>query len=297
MSAPLALLVTLAAVDGGARPPAPSLLPPVVSGKPVETPAAYRLRGVEGGGYEYDDARFRAKIARDGRVSFVDRRGSMVFSLLPIWPQPLPEGTPSVEGSVRQLLGKRRRGPPPPPRDPKAEPATTTAQGAPLDERERKWRAETAMIPVMVAKGTMDLTDEYLRLMGEDPYRREKARFLASTFDMRLQMAVKAEAQDLRTALGALPDRLAAIWGDRGQPAPARRRLICGLWSELSGKTGAEPNAEADPKATPPAARIIENFVRTHLPAGSPDAFTAQELGACGDGRGAHFAPYTAATP
>jgi hypothetical protein len=295
MGPSLGLLMMLAVADGGARERAPSLLPPVIAGKPAEAAPSYPLRSVQGGGYEYQDTRFKAKIARDGRVSFDDRHGSLVFSLLPIWPQPHPEGTSTLEGSVREMFGKRRRPAAPPPRNPKAEPPQVTARGAPPSEIDRKWNAETAPLSYGSVKGTMDLTDEYLRLMGEDPYRREKARFLAATFDMRVGMAARAEAQDLRQALFALPDRLTAIWRDRAQPAPARRRIICALWTELGrdGQKDGKSGNDGKDKAVD-AARVIETFVRTHLPAGSPDAYTPQELSACSAG-GPRFSPY--ATP
>ncbi len=309
MTSALALLVALAAADAGARasPPSstlvPPLLAPVVAGKPAGASPSYQLRGVVGGGYEYDEARFRAAIARDGRVSFTDRHGSVSFpSFLPFLPQPHPEGTRTLEGSVRELFGKKR-GKGPPPRDPRAAPPMVTAAGAPPTEQERKWRTENPVIPAVMVSGTMDLTDEYLRLMGEDPYRREKARFLAATFDLRLQMAVRAQAVDLRDALTALPDRLAAIWADTTQPAPARRRLICALWTELhrpvaaakgQDKASSAERADGPAKAekAAQAAQIIETFVRTRLPAGGPDAYTAQELAACNDGTRARFAPY-----
>jgi hypothetical protein len=135
----------------------------------------------------------------------------------------------------------------------------------------------------MVSGTTLDLTDEYYRLMGEDPYRREKARFLAATFDVRLAMAARAEAADLRSATADLPGRLAKIWADRSQPPAARRRIICALWSEL----------RRDGKGTA-AADVITTFVRTRLAAGTLHAYAPAELAACSDGQapGVKFAPY-----
>jgi hypothetical protein len=294
----LALVVALAGADGGvpARPggdakvptpgPAarpPSLLAPIVAGK-REQPVRYDLRPVPGGGYQFDDPRFSAAVARDGRVTFSDHHVGKNWKLLPFMLEPHPPGTQTLEGSVRKLLGEKQRPRPPSPDDlppPKHDPVAKLE--VPASENDRKWAAEHPVLPVMLAGTTLDLTDEYYRLMGEDPYRREKARFLAATFDVRLAMAARAEAADLRSATAALPDRLAQIWGDRSQPPAARRRVICALWVELrrDGK-GSE------------AGDIITMFVRTRLPAGSGDAYSPAELNACCEGQpaGAKFTPY-----
>ena len=47
--------------------------------------------------------------------------------------------------------------------------------------------------------GRFDLTDELTRFSGKDPNRQQKAMFLASTRDRRIQMAVKTHAANIRT--------------------------------------------------------------------------------------------------
>jgi hypothetical protein len=293
-AAALALGLGLAVADAGApvrgQPAAnapatntPSLLAPVIAGR-REQPVKYNLRPVAGGGYEFDDPRFSAQVARDGRVTFSDHHVSKNWKLLPVLPEPHPPGTKTLEGTVRGMLGQRQRPTEPGPNDlpaPKHEPVAPLEP--PASENDRKWAAEHPLVPVMISGATLDLTDEYYRLMGEDPYRREKARFLAATFDVRLAMAARAEAADLRAATAELPDRLAKIWADRAQPPAARRRIICALWGEM----------RRDGKGTP-AADAITTFVRTHLAAGTRDAYSPAELAACseGQGAGAKFAPY-----
>jgi hypothetical protein len=295
----LSLLLGLAGADGGvlappktasapaAAPPAsgpvraPSLLAPVIGGR-REQPVKYNLRPVPGGGYAFDDPRFSAQVARDGRVTFSDHHLSNNWKLLPVLPEPHPAGTKTLEGTVRKMLGERQRPSEPLPGEvpvPRHDPVAVPAP--PPSENDRKWAAEHPLLPVMLTGTTLDLTDEYYRLLGEDPYRREKARFLAATFDVRLAMAARAEAADLRAATAELPERLAKIWADRSQPPAARRRIICSLWVEM----------RRDGKATA-AAEAISTFVRTHLAAGTRDAYPPAELAACSEGQGVKFAPY-----
>jgi hypothetical protein len=288
-TAAAAMVIGLLAADGGpaAAPPArpaarpPSLLTPVIAGK-REQAVKYTLRPASGGGYEWDDPRFSAKVERDGRVSFSDHRLSKNWRYLPVMPEPHPPGTPTLERSVRKILGERQRPtePLPEPR-PKHEPVATPE--APQSERDRKYQAEYPMITLVMSTTTLDLTDEYYRWVGEDPYRREKARFLAATFDVRLAMAARAEAADLRTSISELPERLAQIWGDTSQPPAARRRIICALWTEL----------RRDGKGDE-AGKVITTFVRTKLAAGSKDAYPPAELNACAAGQASapRFAPY-----
>ena len=289
--AALALLLGTLAADGGvpvrSSRPSPPLLAPVIAGR-REQPVKYALRPLSGGRYGWDDPRFSAEVARDGRVSFSDHHLSKNWRLLPVMPEPHPPGTETLEGTVRKLLGERPRPsePLPPPPDPKHDPVAPLQ--APLSENDRKWQAEHPMVPVMLTGSTLDLTDEYYRLVGEDPYRREKARFLAATFDFRLALAARAEAVDLRAAIASLPERLGQIWADKSQPPAARRRIICALWSEL----------RRDGKGDE-AAAVVTKFVRTHLAAGTGDAYSTAELAACASGQagGARFAPYDPPSP
>lgn len=297
-------LVLVLAPDGGARPVSLPLVPPVLSGKVAEVPPRYTLRPVGGGNYEYAEDAFTAKIARDGRVSFDDHRVSnLSMKLFPYLPEPHPQGTPTLEGAVRRALGdKRRQAAQPPPRKGPLQ-QNEIATLAPRTERDRKWDAENPVIIVGGISGKFDLTDEFYRLLGEDPYRREKARFLAATFDVRLAMASRAHASDVASALAELPDRLVRIWGDTSQPAAARRRLICGLWAELQRGAAAAPAegseaAEPHRRAALAAARadnVINTFVATKLPAGGPDAYSPAELAACSEGLpgGVTFKPYS----
>ena len=138
---------------------------------------------------------------------------------------------------------------------------------APVTEADRRRMEEYYYtVPFMTNIGSADLTDEYYRMLGEDPYRYDKAKFLSSTYDMRLKMAAESQVRDMRLALHDLPNRLDRLWRDPGQPPAAKRLLICRLWSELyRDDRGRE------------ATNVVNHFVRTRLPLGSASAYTPAE--------------------
>jgi hypothetical protein len=128
----------------------------------------------------------------------------------------------------------------------------------------------------------MDLNDEILRALGQDPYRLEKARFLTATFEFRMKLAVAAHREDMRQSLDRLADALANLWGDSRYSGRERRRVLFELWRETDGT----PEGKR-------AANAIERFIQRQLPSGSPDAYTAAELKAYRESAPERkFAPY-----
>jgi hypothetical protein len=276
---PLGPLLVLLAPDAGARP---ILLPTPTA---IAQESRYRLRPTRDGGFDYEDTRFKAVIAPDGRVSFNDRHVASKWHLIPFFPKNHPPGTPTLESTLKDLL--RRRPPEPPPRAEQPLPSRPRPSG-PLTERDRRRMEEyNNFMPLTATTGTADLTDEYYRMLGEDPYRYEKAKFLSNTFDMRLKMAAESQVHDLRRSLHDLPSRLEQLWQDTSLPPAARRLIICSLYRELGDDRSLEPS------------RVITHFVRTRLPLGSPDAYTPAELEACTAGldKGRRWSPYDVPAP
>jgi hypothetical protein len=276
-------LLVLLAQDPGVAP-TPGFLPAPTA---VAPEPRYRLRPTPEGGYEYQDSRFQARIAPDGSVRFDDRRGEGRFYVVPLVPLEAGPATPSLESTLRDLLrGRKPVRPPTEPRVPQPLPPT-----GPMTEADRR-RMEEYYYPVPFYRvlGTVDLTDEYYRMLGEDPYGYEKARFLASTFEMRLEMAAESQLHDLRRSLHELPGRLERLWSNTSHPPGARRLILCALFDELRGQENASE-----------ARNVIETFVRTHLPPGSPDAYTPAELQTCNASAGPapanRFDPYTPPPP
>jgi hypothetical protein len=245
---------------GGAAAPAvpPAALP---SAPPAGAPPrVYRLRERDDRKVEYDSPAFAAVIDRDGSVVFEDHHGFGSLVLF-VMPTALPEGTPTLEGSVRDLLGRKRR---------KADALVLQRSlppgGALLELCEgRGCRTPYALMTAL--GGTFDISDEILRSLGEDPYAAEKARFLAATSAWRLERARRYRVHRARVALGDLDGQLARVWADRRFVASERRRLLFDLWLEM--------DASSDGKQ---GAATIEAFIQRTLPAGSPDAYTTREL-------------------
>jgi hypothetical protein len=100
-----------------------------------------------------------------------------------------------------------------------------------------------------------DLYNEYMRAMGHDPARVEKAQFLAATFDVRMRMAALEQHAEKQKILADLPARLAQMWNDPRYSAAERRHLVLALWDDLADG----PDADA-------ARVIILTFAVDHMP-------------------------------
>jgi hypothetical protein len=260
MGAALVLLLALLGVDAGT----PRWLP---RARPVDLSeqGTFNLRRA-GEGYVYDDARFEARIARDGVVTFKDKRATVSFPTL-LGSGPRPQG-PTLESTIRDYLrSRRRKGPPspppelepPPPLSRKLEPSEVCPPGSPC---------HVLPIPSSVeVRGSFDLTDEIMRAHGQRPYAYEKARFLSATFEFRVRMAIEARKADLKSSLAILPERLDELLGDERWSARERRRILYELWYETDATAEGER-----------AARAIEAAIRRHLPCGSALACPRDEL-------------------
>lgn len=222
----------------------------------------YQLRP-EGDGFIFSEPAFDARVARDGVVTFSDRK--VALNYLGAIPKPVPP--PGENETLQGLFFGRAVHPQP----------AAPLEPLPLSPAERLAPAEFcppescfALPDNMVVAGvgvSMDLNDESARTLDEDPYRAEKARFLAATFEVRMKLAVAAWRDDVRKSVVDLPDALTNLWRDLRYSARERRRILFELWRE----TDNTPEGVR-------AATEIELFIQRELPCGSPDAYTASEL-------------------
>jgi hypothetical protein len=111
--------------------------------------------------------------------------------------------------------------------------------------------------------------------------REEKARFLAATALLRTRMAEQAHAENLKAAQWDLPALLQRIWSDSTQSPAERRQLLLELWREYAEMADNQISCA-----------IIIAYIRRHLPAGSPEAYTAGELSRVRSDAGPRFDPY-----
>jgi hypothetical protein len=89
-------------------------------------------------------------------------------------------------------------------------------------------------------------------------------------------------------ALSNLPTYLDSIWSEESWDARTRRRILFALWDECAEGGSASLRAGGAR-----ARRIIEGFIRSRLPTGSPQGYTEAELIAFNHGRTSmqEFAP------
>jgi hypothetical protein len=255
-----ALLVTLALAlaaipDGGASPSpaeparavsAPPLLAPLKAPAPADR--QYDLQRAKDGTGDlvYEAPGFTARIARDGAVRFIDRhfRPLSAWSFVPFAPSPTPAGRPSPQGLMVDLLAGRK------PR--RLSPVDESAAPAPpmLIPRMTPYRPDPsevcryprpcyfqAGLVIVGVSGTFDLTDELMRLAGQDPYRYDKARFLAGTSQLRGGLAARAVAEDVRRALAELPAKLEELACDGSRSVRERRATLEALRQEIVADT------------------------------------------------------------
>lgn len=255
----LVIFLQAPAVGGlGPTSPAPrsSLLAPLGS-KPMVVPAPdYELRRAPNGDLVYEAPGFTARVARDGSVSFHDKH--LTLSVLPLLLQPRSRArvpissVPSLEAVIRG-----RGQPPPPPPDLVQDSSVAYGSRLPIptvtpyrpDPREACRYPDPCFFGAagvwVSVSGTMDLTDEVMRLAGQDPYRFAKARFLAGTREMRARLAARAHTEDLRHSIADLPGRLTAIACDEQRSVAERRAILQALRAELDGETAEAPEASA----------------------------------------------------
>jgi len=275
-NARLGCTALMAAVMGEVPHAAAAQQAPLVAPSP-RPPSGFLLRELKNGGYTHETEAWGASIAADGSVRFVDH--NVVIDAAKVGPfrfmsAPKP-GSLTLQSWLRE--GSARRAPP----DPWA------LMRAPISPYHADPRAGCLqrdpcfLVPLVddtvTVAGRFDLTDAYMRWLGEDPYRHDKARFLAATFELRVRMVARYQAAQVRASLADLPARLEALWADPSSPPVERRHLLWSLWMEMSDL----PEGVA-------ARGIIESFIQRRLPRGSPDAFTDAELAQLGGG----FGPY-----
>jgi hypothetical protein len=137
--------------------------------------------------------------------------------------------------------------------------------------------------------GSIDVTDMIMRRLGQDPYGYEKRAFLESTFEQRARMRMRFDERTMETALVALPSYLGRVWRYQPWDAALRKRVLFALWDEC-----AEDGNPLMREGGAQARRIIEEFMRSELPEGSPAGFTAAEIAALNRRRTSEraFAPY-----
>jgi hypothetical protein len=123
---------------------------------------------------------------------------------------------------------------------------------------------------------------------GQELYNEDKKRLLEQTFELRLRLAIAFAQDKIDRRLGALYRELLEAWKDTTHSEAERRALLFRRWDDceeglaisLPGFAEAHSSVLDDLRrsAGASARETIERFVRRQLPAGSPQAYTDDEL-------------------
>lgn len=234
----------------------------------------------------YERPGFRALVKPDGSVVFEDKRVTLFLGPIELFsPRRLREGesglqralagfpwrpigprpTSSLEDVVRGAMGRpradARRGRAQPATEEYRSPFYVPASRYHADPGEACRRGDACFFDgraiIIGISGIVDVTDELMRLNGQDPYRFEKAKFLAATSRLRSGLAARQRARNLAEAKRSLPDELEAIAKDDRFSPTQRRSIVEAL------------RAEIDP-AVPGAAELraqIDTFLRERFSA------------------------------
>ncbi|MEZ4404119.1 MAG: hypothetical protein R3B06_29120 [Kofleriaceae bacterium] len=247
-------------IDPGAPPP------PAIRPTGELTPSG-------GGTFRADKPGFVADIARDGRVTFKDKP-AFSFHLKVPNPKDLARG---LERWFEDPMADAAKGAVP----------LTREQLAVGDDAPGNKPQFGGTVPV--AGGTMELTDWVMRHGGIDPYASAKRAFLDRTRDERAALRSADDRRLLKDTTQTIRKHLAQVWARGEVDAATRRAQLFELWDDA-----VEDGSDAEREAGDAARAAVIGFIRAHLPADGPDAYTAAELAALNAHRlsRARFAPY-----
>jgi hypothetical protein len=245
-------------VPAGTRP----VTPDAVTGK---------LHPSGGGTYRSNQGVFTAKVEKDGSVDLKDSSNFHVDL-------PDPRAIPKAIGhGVKSWYGKDDKTPGGPAEEPVNNNNTADADTRP---------DHGGTTPVV--GGKFDVSDAFMRSHGQDPYASKKLEYLDSTRDERVQIGTKYKQQQLAQSTQLMRRNIEVLWAHTADPA-ARKQGLFELWDDCA-ETG-DPALVEGGRA---ARRMVVGVIRARFPAGSPLAFTADELAHFNRKRSskATFSPY-----
>jgi hypothetical protein len=264
--APRAHAEALERIAAGGAPPPPD-------------PATGELAPAGGGRATANERVFTARVARDGTVDLKDARNLQVHLSIP-----KPK---NIGRAVGNLLDEWKK-------DPYAlakkggerEPPNLRPKGEQTDKDDKR---TPTTIPII--GGSFDIGDAVERWAGNDPYASRKLSFLDRTRDERVAMGERERARLVAATEQTVRRHLERLWSRGDLTMADKRAAVFALWDDcVEGETGDPGAGEAGLRAR----RHVLGFARARFPAGSPQAYSADELARLNAGRQsrARFAPY-----
>lgn len=230
---------------------------------PVEESGELKPNG--GGTYRRTRPGFTGYVARDGSVSFKDKKA---FSVK--WKIPNPFRVAKAAAKGLEDYG----------RDPWKQ----------VKDAERDWSSGLevedytkhideddsadhgdATIPIL--GGSTEITDWVMRKVGQDPYQSDKLLWMDQTRDERVQIASVHRERQLKKAVEIVRRHLERVWARTDMDLVAKREAMFELWDD-----GAEDGDAMLVEAATRTRAAVIGFVRAKLPAGSEGAYSKDEL-------------------
>lgn len=120
---------------------------------------------------------------------------------------------------------------------------------------------------------TFDINDAVLCGKKKDPYAAAKLRFMRETASWRSGLRRTARRRARKAYFARLPARLRGLWKRTDITTLRKRALLFELWEECL-----EPGRTTESVQAQQARWMILRFIRKHLPAAGPGAYTRREL-------------------
>ncbi len=136
--------------------------------------------------------------------------------------------------------------------------------------------------------GHFDVTDQVMKLAGQDPYAAVKSKMAEETRERRLCMAWRYQGERRKQELFTLSTKVRRIAARADLFAAQRRELVFAIWDECMEESDSTTDYGAMARAT------ILSIIREAFPEGSEMAYRPTELLAMNRRRSSHqpFAPY-----
>jgi hypothetical protein len=138
--------------------------------------------------------------------------------------------------------------------------------------------------------GRLDVTDQVMKLAGQDPYGSAKRKLAEETREQRLCMARRYQGEQQKQELFALSTKVRRIASRADLSVVERRGLIFAIWDECTEESGSAADFGAMARAT------ILSIAREAFPEGTSEAYRPAELLALNGRRSSlePFDPYAA---
>ncbi len=241
-----------------------TVAPPDPSKPPYQPPEpSGQLRPDGGGTFRTDQPGFIGHVGQGGAITFEDKPSATIKLHIPRPTRIARAAARGLESWYADPGAARRKG--------EANPDELPGVRATEEPVEDHSNPDAVIAPIL--SGSFDATDAVMRAAGMDPYFAAKLKWMDETRAERTELARRHRDRELAKSTQNMRRHLARLWQRPGLDAAARREALFELWDDCV-EQGEAALLDA---CTRTRAEVI-GFIRARLPAGSPAAYTADEL-------------------